>query len=862
MKPTSSSLLLIAFSSIASNAAELTVFNNNDSGAGSLRSVLAIANTNNQPDNITFDESISAETIILTSQELTISSEVSIVGPSSSFTISGNEERSIFTITSEGVVTLSNLNLIDGVANRGAGINNSGTLEVSNCLFQNHLGSVGCGIENNGAILVTDCRFEDNIASDDGAGFNNCINGSGVIDRCSFSGNINTNNGAGLSNFGTFTVTNSVFFNNQAVNEDDDGTGPLPTRNGGAIFNNGNLTLVSSTLFDNVSGVSGGAIYNRGNLELVNCTLSGNTSARGAAISSRSGVQLVQTTIANNIGTEGGGGLFFQDFGNLRVSNSIIANNTTPQVELAANLVNNTGGFFLFIDGPSIFSDDSITSVPNFNNPFFFRTNVDPFLGPLQDNGGPVPTHALLPDSPAIDSGSNFGINSNSPVTIETDSRGAPRIFGFFADAEEDTVDIGSFEAIPITVDSDGDGVPNDTDAFPEDPNESVDTDGDGFGDNSDPDPNDPNVPALGAELLINGSFEDTAIIPTTFVQLPANQVPGWDGNGNSFEFWANGFLGFESLDGEQFAELNAQTWQQTVNTTPGSTLLWSFYHRGRRTTDTMTISLGAPGSEQVIETVSTSPEEWVQYQGFYVVPSGQNTTSILFTPIGQSRATNLLDFVSLGEVSPDSDGDGVPDDFDDFPEDPNETQDSDGDGVGDNADPAPNNPDVPSSSPEVIISNLALGRPTSQITTGFGGVSSRAVDGDTNGNYSAGSVTHTSGNDNQPWWQVDLGQQSDIQNIEIWNRTNGNLGNRLSDFTLFVSDEDPSERSLADLLSDSTVSSFPFEGTPGEATTILANVTGRFIRIQLPGSANALSLAEVIVNGSASVNPPVTPDS
>ena len=198
-----------------------------------------------------------------------------------------------------------------------------------------------------------------------------------------------------------------------------------------------------------------------------------------------------------------------------------------------------------------------------------------------------------------------------------------------------------------------------------------------------------------------------------------------------------------------------------------------------------------------------------------------------------------------------------MPDDFDDFPEDPDETQDSDGDGVGDNADPAPNNPDVPSSSPEIIISNLALGQPTSQITTGFGGVSSRAVDGDTNGNYSAGSVTHTSGNDNQPWWQVDLGQQSDIQNIEIWNRTNGNLGNRLSDFTLFVSDEDPSERSLADLLSDSTVSSFPFEGTPGETTTIQANVTGRFIRIQLPGSANALSLAEVIVNGSASVKSP-----
>src|SRR5262249_58020029 len=32
---------------------------------------------------------------------------------------------------------------------------------------------------------------------------------------------------------------------------------------------------------------------------------------------------------------------------------------------------------------------------------------IDPKLGPLQDNGGPTKTHALLPGSPAIDAGSN-----------------------------------------------------------------------------------------------------------------------------------------------------------------------------------------------------------------------------------------------------------------------------------------------------------------------------------------------------------------------------------------------------------------------------------------------------------------------
>jgi len=33
------------------------------------------------------------------------------------------------------------------------------------------------------------------------------------------------------------------------------------------------------------------------------------------------------------------------------------------------------------------------------------QINTDPMLGPLQDNGGPTFTHALLPGSPAIDAG-------------------------------------------------------------------------------------------------------------------------------------------------------------------------------------------------------------------------------------------------------------------------------------------------------------------------------------------------------------------------------------------------------------------------------------------------------------------------
>jgi hypothetical protein len=54
---------------------------------------------------------------------------------------------------------------------------------------------------------------------------------------------------------------------------------------------------------------------------------------------------------------------------------------------------------------------------------------VNPLLGPLADNGGPTRTHALLPGSPAINTGSN-------PLGLATDQRGTgfPRVSGAAAD--------------------------------------------------------------------------------------------------------------------------------------------------------------------------------------------------------------------------------------------------------------------------------------------------------------------------------------------------------------------------------------------------------------------------------------------
>jgi hypothetical protein len=61
---------------------------------------------------------------------------------------------------------------------------------------------------------------------------------------------------------------------------------------------------------------------------------------------------------------------------------------------------------------------------------------IDPLLGPLQDNGGPTLTHALLSGSPAIDAG-------NNAYATDWDQRGPgfPRI----TDGDP-VIDIGAFE--------------------------------------------------------------------------------------------------------------------------------------------------------------------------------------------------------------------------------------------------------------------------------------------------------------------------------------------------------------------------------------------------------------------------------
>ncbi len=80
---------------------------------------------------------------------------------------------------------------------------------------------------------------------------------------------------------------------------------------------------------------------------------------------------------------------------------------------------------------------------------------------------------------------------------------------------------------------------------------------------------------------------------------------------------------------------------------------------------------------------------------------------------------------------------------------------------------------------------NLARKGKATQSTTDFGGPAELAVDGNTNGHFSeAKSTTHTRISSN-PWWELDLGEPQSIDRIAVWNRTDGNIHNRLNGATV-----------------------------------------------------------------------------
>jgi hexosaminidase len=145
-------------------------------------------------------------------------------------------------------------------------------------------------------------------------------------------------------------------------------------------------------------------------------------------------------------------------------------------------------------------------------------------------------------------------------------------------------------------------------------------------------------------------------------------------------------------------------------------------------------------------------------------------------------------------------------------------------------------------------LHNVAVGAAAEQTSTAYGGVASRAVDGNTSGSFGAGSVTHTAEDGSpEPYWQVDLGSTYAPAEIAVWNRTDC-CASRLSNYYVLWSEQPIQGRTLQEALAQPGVHAFHQSGTAGSPTHIdTAGASGRYVRVQLASTA-PLSIAEVQV--------------
>jgi hypothetical protein len=433
-----------------------TVNSLTDTGTGSgltgdLRYCITNATSGN--DTIDFAPGLSG-TIQLQSALPTLNASVAIQGPGADllavkggFAYSLYSYFSIFTVGSAATAQISGLTLADAyhaIDNEGSvvvntsilsqngapAIYNAGSLTVSNSTLSANYDA----IYNIGSVTVSNSTFSAN----NGGAIDN--EGSAIVTDSTFSGNSVDNStdhtdglGGAISNSGNLTINNSILSGNKAIGGWPTGTGtwggyytvsPAYNGMGGGIYMaGGTLSINSSTLADNQAiggstvgsgssagnGYGGGLYIAGGTVSINNSTLADN--------------QAVGGTSNWSPGLGDGGGIYNAAGSSaLQVHDVILANNTADTAaDLDGSLTSQGYNLIGTTNGGSGFASSDLL-------------NVNPQLGPLQDNGGPTQTMALLDGSPAIDAGDN----TDAPAY---DQRGPG-----FARIVNGTIDIGAFE--------------------------------------------------------------------------------------------------------------------------------------------------------------------------------------------------------------------------------------------------------------------------------------------------------------------------------------------------------------------------------------------------------------------------------
>lgn len=444
-------LVLLTLVWTSAHAVTFTVTSTADSGSGTLREAIDMANANlNGPgvvDVIEFDLTL-PDTISLTSGELTILDDLTINGPGADMlTVSGSNLSRIFFINDGDKITISGLKIADG---NGVGAALSGTAGGAMLLSA-----------NDSEVELNDCVLENNSTmadSADGAITSITPEIKLVVNRCSFTNNSAVSTSDDFARGGVFGMTadrftlevnDSTFTSNYAQSNEGVAAGGVISLSREQLeikFNN--CTFDSNYVISNNDANDpnyGGAIGDfdssgSGFVEITNSTFFGNyiecnaeeCEVYGGAIGSGGNTFISCdhcTFLSNTVSCTGidciasGETIGVLDSDKITISNSIMstdnaANNCIPVTSLGYNIDNGSS----CVDGTE--TGD--------------KANTDPMLDPLglQDNGGLTETIALLPASMAIDM-------ANPASVLTVDQRGFGRPSGAF-------LDIGAFEDQPV----------------------------------------------------------------------------------------------------------------------------------------------------------------------------------------------------------------------------------------------------------------------------------------------------------------------------------------------------------------------------------------------------------------------------
>jgi CSLREA domain-containing protein len=343
-----------------------TADDNTVNGNCTLREAIIAANTNTAVDACPAGND--TDTIFVPSGVYTLT----MAGANEDASLTGDLDiRSPLTLTGAGPLTTTiNANGLDRVLD----LYGAGDVAISNITIEGGgAGNLGSGILASVGTTLT--MSTSRIRNNEDGGIFVTIGASLILVNSRVANNTGD---SGIRVWGTATIRNSTISGNTAP--------------GVNVYTSGSVTVINSTISGNNSSGVGGGIANAGTTRLYNVTVTNNTAF-------------------------GGGGIANIDPGTLTARDTIIAGNMHGSGAFTSDCTGwlTSEGYNLIQDitGNCFISGDTTGN----------QLGVNPNLGPLQDNGGPTLTHALLIGSPAIDGGDPGGCLDENGITLLTDQR-------------------------------------------------------------------------------------------------------------------------------------------------------------------------------------------------------------------------------------------------------------------------------------------------------------------------------------------------------------------------------------------------------------------------------------------------------